>query len=529
MHITTFAALLLVFALCLTGCFKPGEPGSKKPGNEPGKTLVLDPTLVKEVRIRGWQWNENPGQAISSDGKYALAVCHDGAEIKVAAFPLGVGDESPAVLASVDMDWAARNYFGFHALGWLDADKPIFIASGPQNQGPNKGKQGISIMTGDVSAGNLSQESGPRAHEISFIECLEGDVINASYFPAKGKVFVVVTGTIWSLDLKTNTATALAENLPPHDELFYASLSPDGAHYLYVLHQEDKAGVFLLDTSTGKEKLVLPRGETVSFYPYWSPDGKYVAVYTAARKPGGTGTDWDSYQVYPGQDSPQPVADKITVFDVKGNLVRQVSLEDKVVGMLRWSRDSKSLAFQSAPVPAEPDHGNGNWSVPEVRYDGLWTAGVEASAPTSKLADLPVASGNEQRWVYPLAFDAQSSGVFYQVGGDNDWSVWYAAGAATPGRQVPEASPVKVADGIWQFSYEQPVYGDYVATVISDQCNMSLWLMKKGDSKSISQWRSITAVLLAYNEDSLLIFRLEEDGPGCISVYSMYKETSSGQ
>lgn len=518
-----FALLLLVFALCLTGCFRPGEPGRETPGNGSGTSLGLDPTLVKEVRFQGWAWNGNPGQAISPDGKYALAVFHDDAEIKVAALPLDADQDPPVVLSSVDMDWAVRNYLGYNALGWLDADTPIFIASGPQNQGPNKGKRGISFMTGD-----LSKESGSRVQEIGFIESLEGDVINASYVPQKGKVFVAVTGTIWCFDLKSNTASPLAGNLPPQDELFYASLSPDGAYYLYVLHQENKAGVFLLDTSIGKEELVLPRGETISFYPYWSPDSKYVAVYTAARKPGGTGTGWDSYQVYPGQDSPQPVARDITVFDVKGNLVRQVSLEDRVVGMLRWSRDSRSLAFQSAPVPVEPNYEDGNWSVPEVRYDSLWTTGVEAGAPLSKLADLPVASAGEQLWAYPLAFDAHSSGVFYQVGSDNDWSVWYAAGLSVQG-DVHEPSPVKVADGIWQFSYEQPVFGDYVITVMSDQCDMSLWLMGNRDFRNVSQWRSITAVLFAYNQDSLLMFRKGEDGPGCVSVYSMYKEIPAGR
>ncbi|MGE5483476.1 MAG: hypothetical protein ACM3X4_00485 [Ignavibacteriales bacterium] len=61
--------------------------------------------------------------------------------------------------------------------------------------------------------------------------------------------------------------------MPTYDGLFRPGLSPDGRCYAYDLYEERGNGVHALDVD----------GNTASFYPSWSPDARYMAVYTCGN------------------------------------------------------------------------------------------------------------------------------------------------------------------------------------------------------------------------------------------------------
>ena len=89
---------------------------------------------------------------------------------------------------------------------------------------------------------------------------------------------------------KGKTARAVKEGLPTYDGLFYSRLSPDASAYVYELHEAaSEHGIYLLETATGVQKPFALNGDTLSFYPAWSPDGQYVAMYNVAT----AGQDWD--------------------------------------------------------------------------------------------------------------------------------------------------------------------------------------------------------------------------------------------
>lgn len=506
--ITVGLSLLLLSALTLSGCF--GGDQRKKPP----VSAVFDPEIRAEFQLDEWAWAERPDHVISPDGKYALLGLYGESGQDIAAIPLDVDDHRPIVMYSAPRGWTDQSALQYRTLGWSADGKPLFVAAGWQNQGPNTGKRGIALLSGDLTKA--------AAEEIAFLDLPQGELHTATYVESRSKVFLVVSGAIWAYDMNGKKLEKVKVDLPTYDGLFYARISPDGKYFVYELHEESKSGVYLLNAESGVETALLQRGETMSFVPFWSPDGKYVAVYTVHRKAGQTGNTWMDYDFYAGEDGPLTISPQITVVDTTGKVVRTVSLEGKVLANFKWSSDSKSLAFVAGPRTSADLGSSMEIGMPNIPWDGIWTVAVTGSEAPLRLALLdPSAGADQPSFVYPLTFDAKGKAVYFQANQGENFAVLYARPGSGASTETPLA-PFKIADGYWHFQYSNPVFGEYTAAIITGDTGTGLWFLGP-DFRKMDEWSTLTTELLGYNDETLLLYRRGETGSATVTVVSVFK------
>jgi hypothetical protein len=544
----------------LSGCVKP-------PSEEPEiPKLVLEPTLVYSTTLSGWAWTNEPSQAISPDGRYLLLAQHDSDATRLVAFPLPArvaGDEQnssepgkfqdePVVLRSVDRQWTIDNGLEYIPIGWLSDNECLFVSSGKQDQGKHRNKQGISVLAGDITQ--------KQVRELAFIPLEYALVRNAALDTEHNMLILDASNSIITVDLESYAVNTVKQEPPTFQGSLAAELSPDRTAAVYNLHEEGKNGVYMLDLGTAAETPLIPSGDTMSFYPVWSPDGQYVAAYTVARKPGagsGEATDTSAmnYELYLGEDSPMPFGASITIVDKAGQPVNEVSITGRILGHLKWSADSKHIGFVSCakPKPAQigatsgPDGGlesdaQGNWEIPSLRADSMWIADV-ATGATAKIADLSSISTGETVSIYPLAFSPDSKGLFYQVIQEKSNSIWY--GAKDQAQTQPgQTTPVKVIDGLWYENDPLPVFDNQLSAIIGETgatggtgnpggakdpgesgngtSAVGLWLLGDKGFRKASQWQAVTGITMAHDEQTLIIYSYLGNNQFEIRVYSMY-------
>ncbi|MGE5580467.1 MAG: hypothetical protein ACM3WU_10530 [Bacillota bacterium] len=507
MSVTIVAVLVL--AVAASACTPPA-PATEK---------VLDPKIVKSWNVDYWIASDSARTAMSPDSKYVLLVQAGPEERVVAAVHLAKDDAKEIQLYRVDNSYLqSSKSLDFLTVGWTSETKCVFIAAGDQNEGPNQGKRGVSILEGDTASG--------KSQEFAFIPLEQGHVRRMNYDSATGKLHLDITGAIWVVDTKGKTARLVKDGLPTYDGLFYSRLSPDASAYVYELHEEEgQHGIYLLDTATGVQKPLALNGDTLSFYPSWSPDGQYLAMYNVERLPGKTGTTWMKYGIYPGEDGPKPIATGIVVMDRSGRTVNTISLEDKVLGLFKWSHDSKSLAFAVGPAPEHTVDPEVDWVVPEITWESVYTAKALEAGQPSKVADVGSGSHGSDLFVEPIAFDRQNRGVYYQVSlVTGETAIWYGASGKTP-VQSQEGQPVKVADGNWQVYPEIPAFGDTLAAVIGAPSEKTgLWLLNSGEIKKVDEWPGNYTMVVGFNQDTLVTCEMKGESDNTVTVRSMYSE-----
>ena len=484
----------------------------------PVTEMVLDPKVVKSWAVDYWMASDAAATVISPDNKYMLLVQSGPSERVVAAVPLVAGDSKEVQMYKVNNSYLETANLDFLAVGWLSSTKCVFLAVGSQALGPNEGKRGVSVLTADVTTGT--------AEETAFIPLEEGYVHNVRFLAGSGKVYLDVTQAIWSVDMATKAAKIVKDRLPTYDSTFMARMSPDSSAYVYQLHELDAGhGIFMLNAVTGEQKSLAPNGDTMGFYPSWSPDSKYVALYTVPRKPGRTGTVWPDYEIYPGQDGPMGIAPVITVMDKSGKVVSTISLEGKVLANFRWSPDSKSIAFTTGPKPETVPDTEVTWDVPVISWDGVYVSKAQEQGTPTKLMDIDPKTTSRDSYVSPIAFDPQNRGVFLQISTfEGESAIWYAASGKTP-VQTEENKPVKIADGSWHFYLDVPTFADTVAAVIGSPSGQTgLWLLNSKEIKKVGEWPGNYTLVIAYNQEMLVTCETTADVKNTITVRSMFTE-----
>ncbi len=502
--------LVLVLAIILAGC------SDKTPA---GKDLVLDPRAGVTKTLGGDLYTSKPDQAISPGGDYILAERGDDAGSHMVAVPLKEGSDREVVLNSISGE-ESGGYTRQVPVGWTSPTTCVFLVTGPQVHGPNKGKQGVAIMLGDVK--------GPKAEELAFIELETGFYRSITFVEDESKVYVHVSRALWEYDLGSRTLRLVKDNLPTYDGLFIVKVSPAGKYAVYELYEEDKQGIYVLDMATGEERALLPTGETMSFLPQWSPDGKYVLAYTAGQKPGGADLpSWERYEVFQGEDSALPIAAKLTVVTPEGEVRKTVQVEGKLLAHARWARNSEAVGFLTG-VPRNPEYGQR--FAPDARpgalsYDGAMVADISGDAAAVRVADFSALSGYDDPSIDMVLVDPSGKGLYFVASRLVNSSLqgsklWYAS---------RDKEPAPVCDGLWQYAGTEPVYGDHVVGILSDQEETTVWLVGPEDSRPIATAKDVYSwtKILGWDENLLVIGNwVYSDGGETITVivYRMYTE-----
>jgi hypothetical protein len=488
---------VLVLAAILAGCFNRTPAVAER---------VLDPKLPLTKELSGNLFTRNPDQAISPGGYYLLAEQDVSTGYRMVAVSLNEGAGDVVLAESEDLDGFTR----FVPVGWTSPTTCVFLVTGRQIEGPNKGKLGVGIMLGDVTV--------PKAEETGFIEVGGGWYRSPVFVEGDSRLYIRVSKALWECDLNTKSLRLVKGDFPTYDGLFVARVSPTGRYAVYNLYEEDKHGIYILDIATGEERPLLPTGATESFLPQWSPDGKYILAYTARQKPHGDELPiWERYEVFQGEDSALPIAASLTVITPEGEVVKTIEVEGKTLAHARWSRNSQTIGFL-AGSPRTWDGGQGfppNERPSVMRYDSAMVADVLSDAGPVRVADITSLPGYDDPSVDLVLVDPSEKGLYfvastYEANSLKDSKLWYAS---------RDKEPVAVCDGLWQFAGTEPVFGDQIAGILAQDGVQSVWLVGPDGSRLLATSenpRSWTTIL-GHNEDLLVV---------CTSVYSEGSETA---
>jgi len=433
--------LLLVAALLggvLAGCAdditKPKNPASpptqsegapETPGEPPDKPVEPSPAGEVEFKeiasyeVDGELWTINFKDTVSPDGKWVLATQSDAKGVRMVALPLDGKAGEARALHYADREWTSNHMFGYYPLGWVSETQCLFVVQGWQNIGPHKGKRGVAVFRGDVGKDPAAVE------EAGFIALSEGLLNSGGFFPAQNKAYLHVPKAIWEFDAANNGLKKIKGDLPTYEGLFYAKQSPDGRYFVYDIREKDAYGIYLFDTQTGRQEPLLPAGETMSFYPFWSPDGKYVAAYTVKLKkdvkaPGpGQPVVWQDYDILEGEDGPQTACDSITVVGLDGKIAQSIRVEGKKISTFRWGSGSNAIGFTAGRI------GTGAGGVEQVIHDSMWLTSSGdalkdgASGEPFKVVDIAPAKEGENVYVMVDTVDSDGGGIIYTEYGDD--------------------------------------------------------------------------------------------------------------
>lgn len=512
--------LILSLALSLTagaaaGCSRAGrrpppiagapvpEPGPEPQAGAPPQTEtppVPEAKLVKSWEVDGSIWYGDPRGLISPDEKHLIVHLTGDDGIRLVAFSLDGSEPRGVALHAADKKWIQNYAFGYRPLGWITDKQFIFAAFGWQNSGPHKGKRGVALLVGDVEKGS--------SEEVAFVGLPEGLLWRATFLREKNKAYFHVSGAIWEYDATRRALKRIKGDLPTYDRLFFPKLSPTGDHFVYELHEPGENGIFILDTATSEERPLLPNGETMSFYPSWSRDGKLVAAYTVNRKKDApSGTSWQAYDLLEGEDGPQPVGSMITIADLEGRILKKIEVDGKWVSAFVWGSRGGAVGFVAGTVrEASP-------SFPMASFvpDSVWVAEVRGDAPPVKLADIQREGAGKPPFVVPVALSPDERGLFYNVYGEENWKAFHASRAPSPGSAAPAPVPVASNGGLAQ--QETPViYGDYMVGVITgrrgETSEFSVWFLGSSEKRKVAEFtgsRFTHTAVIGYSERLLAI------------------------
>ncbi|MGE5578476.1 MAG: TolB family protein [Bacillota bacterium] len=511
-HAGRFISAVVLLAVLLAGCAK-SQP-------EPKTVAVLDPALTKQVTLNGQLVTTNGEDMISPDGKYLLAGIRGKPAETMSAIPIqggpaqgepaadpatGAGDAEPIVLYSVDSFWTRYNLVQWYPVGWLSNTKCAFIVHGWQSQGEHKGERGAAIFTADLETKTSTM--------IGYVPVSEqGQMIDSAALSGNGKMYMRVRRKLWEINVATGDIRLVRGDLNEDYGISTSAMSPTGTHLAYEVYQEAKSGIFLIDLSTGEEKVLIPDLDSLSFFPAWSPDGKYVAAYTVQKLPPESPEESvPRYNFIPGEDGPMSSGQAITVVDLDGNVVKTITVEGRYLSHFAWLSDSESLVYLAGPVAF------GKWGeVTSFEYATAHIASVSQDAPVkvADISEIEKQTGEHTAWVFPVGSLPEGKGALLDVAGAEGASVW---------RVSTSSEPAKVTDGWWQTARLMPEYLDSVAGVVGGGEQTGLWLV--GDTATQFETCPSGTGIAAYNGELLVVesydFPTDETR---VAVYDMISE-----
>ncbi len=491
------AATIMLLALVLGACEMPWQ----KPH------LILEPKVVAELPLEGGFWNQEPAQAISPDGKYILGEQRNSSTVGIMAISLGSGEN--VTFASVAAEWASQHYAWYYPAGWVSSEKCVYLALG-EGQGEGQDKRGVGIMTGDVDTGKVE--------ESAFIELSAGEFHEATVINGKSKVLIHVTGALWEYDMANGSLRKVKDNLPIYDGLFYLAISPTGEHAAYRI-VGDHGGLYVLDTSTGEERLLLPNGDTMSFLPSWSPDGNWIAAYTVPQRPNAEDLQpWERYDYFEGEDGPLSISPAVTVINPKASQKKSVTVDDKLLSGVTWSSDSKALAFFTGTE--KPKGSDPNYIYEPVTFDGAMMIDVLGESSPYLVTDLASLPGFKDSHVSGsfAVIKPEAKAIYFTATVSGEAEFWYGA---------KDKSPQKIGDGYWSAPFVPPVYQGQSLGLLTTNSKSALWLLGPESQRIVGEFDASSSWLdfAGYSQDILIVRNDLYDSDACrLTVYRMFND-----
>ena len=535
----SLALIMQMTAILVVACSLTGITGCTVPATEP--KVVVNPELIKTTDIDATiQTTDLPADSVSPNGAYFLAVKDDARGSHLMIMPVDGEYTETVLVESVSKDWLTGSWFSFRPLGWTSDSEFVYAKVGWQPSGAHKSERGVALVTGSLPEesgkvelqtppGNEGHAAQASTEEAAFFALPYRDSsLESLFLPHQNKVYLNNNTTIWQFDIAERNLTVLKEGLP--DYIYRRPIpSPKGDYFVYELNEKGKSGVFIFDTATGEEKALLPNGDTMSFYPAWSFDGKYIATYTVGKKEGAMGTSWHDYLLFEGEDTAQSIGSSITIVDTKGIVVDTIRIEGKYLQNFRWSQNDYTIGFLAGS--AQPSQSGENQALPwPVPGDSVWISqiGKSSKQPSVHLGDIPKDDNGNLPYTSLITFGPDSRGVFCSVYRNG---TWYFS---------EEGQPAKAVDGLWPgwAGETAPVYGNsIVALVDTDESNKEFWLLGTGQPEKFGEIKGQWAWIVASTDSKLVLFygdasdsESETTGyaaaypkTGKLAVYSMVK------
>lgn len=483
--------LTLSLAVSATGCLHSNEPEPEKP------TVVVNPKLERTIPVDAMIITSDVvSEVLSPDGGLLLAAKTGSQGSDMLLIPIMDDSPHPTVVDSVPRDWLVDTWFDYRALGWLSEAEFLYAKMGWQPTGAHKGERGSCIVLGTLTKEESGKQPDVSLEEIAFIPLSYHDSsLQIRVVPEKDEVYMNNNTTMWKLDVSERTLSVLKDDLP--DYLYRQPIpSPNGDFYVYELNEGEKSGIFIFDTKTRTERPLLPTGDTISFYPAWSYDGKYIAAYTVERKPESTGTSWQDYLFFEGEDGPLNMGSSITVVDTHGNIVEDISVEGKYLRYFVWAHNQDSLAFL-AGLPSE-EESLGDWAYQTVVSDSVWVAKMEGiQGSLTNLGSIPKDDTGSYMEISQMVFDAGGNGIYGNVYDDG---TWHFSGTT---------EPTKVAQGPWTdwVDGKPPIYGNaMVGLVDTKEEKKGFFLFDGSQVTQFGEFECHWAMVVGFNDEYLIIF-----------------------
>lgn len=482
--------LIIAFAAFATGCFHDDEPGPEPP------TVVVDPRLEKTIPVDGMiVTSDTVSEVLSPDGRFLLAARTGTGGSDMLLIPI-IGDISePISVDSVSKEWLKDTWFDYRALDWLSSTEFLYAKMGWQPSGAHKGERGSCVVLGTITEGSSGEKPEISLEELVFVPLPNYDSsLQIRVIAEKNAIYMNNNTTMWKFDISEKSLSVLKDDVPDY-LCRQPMLSPDGSFYVYEVNEGDQSGIFIFDTETRTERLLLATGDTISFYPAWSYDSKYIAAYTLERKPGSTGTSWQDYLFFEGEDGPLGIGSSITIVDTDGNIVENVTVEGKYLRYFVWAHNQDTLAFL-AGLPNEESEGD--WMYQPVVSDSVWITRISGKqASVVNLGDIPKNDEGDYMEISQMVFDACSSGVFCNV---YDNGTWYFS---------ETEAPSKVIDGPWTdwIDGKPPIYGNAVVGLVdTDEGKKGFFLFDGSQVTQFGEFECHWAMVVGFNDDCLIIF-----------------------
>jgi len=429
----TLVALLTLVTLAAPGC-----------APAPGATTAPKAQTVSTIPLLGGPIYFLDGQALSPDGNWAAIMAANGGQKQELRLYPATGGEG-RTLAEVSAVQLEAGTLMLCPLGWSKHDELVFARQGTQPDGPHQGQRGVSLRVTDPQTGDT--------REAGWVPVPPDKYVNEMYPVAGEAVFIYAGETVYRIPLDGGGPQVVKPDLASFGGPFAPRPSPDGAYLAYENFAEDGTGVWVAAAATGAETCIAPRGQTWSFYPAWSPDGRHVAYYTAAGKTGSEDT-FEGYDMVPAEDGPRPAAGAIDVATPDGRQVAHLTLGDYKLAQFTWAEDSQRLAFATCTFVPDPA---GDPLAAGLAWDALYLASLDG-AP-AKVADL---AGSAALDVFPLYICEGNDGVYYMTYEESGFALWLGRPGKKPRRlDLPEAT----GGGFWPtfpvLSYKQGIFLPY--------------------------------------------------------------------